>query len=167
MGLLNETYMPELELFGDRYDVNVYNRIHNLQPNYIALESVIGKSPKSKTFDVGGQKVLKLVAAIILTSVNIDNRTLTKDAQLLITKVAKVLYPALETVEFGISHHWGNLNWDVGIRIAGKFINLWSIDHHNRSRNHYSQKTTRLAPFKRNKGNKVTCMRKVERLRKL
>lgn len=170
MGLLNETYTPEFNLYGDEYDVQVFKRINdslsNVKPDYVALESVVGKSPKSRTSDVEEQKTLKLIAAIVLTSVNAGNSTLTDDTRFLITKVARVLYPELETMDFSISHHWGNLYHEVGGRIAGKYVNLWAIKI-EQPRPRFYQNTIRLAPFKRNKGNKITCMRKVERLRGL
>lgn len=170
MGLLNETYTPELSLYGDEHDVQVFKRINdslsNIKPNYAALEPVVGKTPKSRTFNVEEQKTIKLIAAIVLTSVNTGNPTLTGDARFLITKVARALYPELETMDFSISHHWGNLYNEVGGRIAGKYVNLWAIKI-EQPRPRFYQNTIRLAPFKRNKGNKITCMRKVERLRLL
>lgn len=162
--------MPELELFGDKYEVRVFNKTNvmlgDIEPDYAALIPVVGKSPKSRTFDVEKQKVNKLIAAIVLASVNTHNSTLTEDTRFLIEKVARMLYPGLESVEFGISHHWGDLYWEVAARIYGKYMNLWAIKHEP-ARSRPYQTTTRLAPFKRNKGNKITCMRKVERLREL
>lgn len=171
MGLLNETYIPELELYGDKYEVWTFKRardskFNNIKPNYTALELVIGKSPRSKTFEVEEQKIFKLISAIVLTSVNTGNLALTEDAKLLIEKVVKILYPMAESVDFGISYHWGNIYWEINIRINGKHMPLWYVRHEPPQR-HPFQVTTRLAPFKRNKGNKVTCMRKVERLRVL
>lgn len=171
MGLLSKTYIPELELYGDKYEVWTFERardskFNNIKPNYTALEPVIGKSPRSKTFEVEGQKISKLISAIVLTSVNTGNLELTKDTKLLIEKVVKILYPMTESVNFGISHHWGNIYWEIDMQINGKHMPLWGV-RRRPPQQHSFQVTTRLAPFKRNKGNKVTCMRKVERLRKL
>ena len=163
MGILNDTYMPEPELFGDKFEIRTeqypfYTDTQTMQritPDWTALDSVVGASPKSKSCCNEKAKVLKLISAIILTSVNVNDWTLTEDAKSLIEKVICTIYPA-DSVEFGICHHWGRLSWNVTGVFGDKSVIICSIQ----------QRTPKMPPFARNKGNKDTCMRKVQRMRK-
>lgn len=164
MAILSDTYTPELELFGDKFEVetNQYQyymdnqTMRGITPNWLALDSVIGASPKSKSHYIEKEKILKLISAIVLTSVNINDSTLTEDARSLITKVICSIYPA-DSVKFDMCHHWGRLSWNVVGIFGDKHITTCNIQF----------RTPTVPPFARNKGNKDTCMRKVQRLREL
>lgn len=167
MAILSDAYTPELELFGDKFEIKTEQypfytdnqTMRSITPNWLALDSVVGASPKSKSHYIEKEKILKLISAIVLTSVNINDSTLTEDAKSLIEKVVCSIYPT-KTIKFEMSHHWGILNWMVRGIFNDKNITLFNIRI-------CAPRAPRVPPFARNKGNKDTCMRKVQRLREL
>ena len=175
MGILSSAYQPELELFGDTCEVqttvgrsNLWRR-EKLDKNYYALCKVLNM-PLRKT-PTSEDKICKLISAIILNSANIDDHTLTDDTMDLLAKLAKIIFPKVKTV---FIHKTTRGEYINGHNISGIFyedepISLWTVQiqkaHRNEDDIKFSWRKPREAPYKRNKGNRITCERKVQRFR--
>ena len=173
MGILSSAYQPELELFGDTCEVqttagrsNLWRR-ERLDKNYYALHRVLNM-PLRRT-PTSEDKICKLISAIILNSVNIDGHTLTDDAMDLLAKLTRIIFPKVKTVTIRRTRG----EYVKGYNIFGIFydgdepISLWTIlireVHRNEDDIKFSWRKPRKAPYKRNKGNRITCERKVQR----